>query len=71
MLHLSLVLKELPLPKRVIQLCVGIAHFLLHHKELKALREALLQAMPVQLPQGRRRQEIKGGPTVLLQALPS
>lgn len=40
--HLSLLLKKLSLSNWIIQLSVGIADFLLHHKELKTLSEAFL-----------------------------
>lgn len=36
--HLCLLLEKLPLSNWIIQLSVGIADFLLHHKELKTLR---------------------------------
>lgn len=35
--HLGLLLEKLPLSNGVIQLRIGVADFLLHHKELKAL----------------------------------
>lgn len=40
--HHSLLLEQLSLSNRIIQLSVRIADFLLHHKELKALSEAFL-----------------------------
>ena len=42
----GLLLKELPLLDGIIQLCVGVADLLLHHKELKALGQTLLASVP-------------------------
>lgn len=44
--HLSLLLEQLSLSNRIIQLRVRIADFLLHHKELEALSEAFLRSVP-------------------------
>lgn len=44
--HLGLLGKTLPLYQRIIQLCVGIAHFPLVHKQLKALCHAWHVTMP-------------------------
>lgn len=44
--YLGLFFKELPLPHRVVQLSVGIADFLFHDKQLKALSQTLFRAVP-------------------------
>lgn len=46
---LGLLLKELPLFDGIVQLGVSIADFLLHHKELKALRQTFQRSVPVRL----------------------
>lgn len=49
---LGLLLKELPLFDGIVQLCVSIADFLLHHKELKALGQTFRRSVPVTLNDG-------------------
>lgn len=44
--HLGLLLKQLPLSDRIIQLSVSIADFLLHHKELKTLSQPFVGSVP-------------------------
>ena len=44
--HLRLLFKALPLHRRVVQLCVGVAQLPLVDKQLKALRHARQGAMP-------------------------
>lgn len=46
---LGLLLKELPLFDGIVQLGVSIADFLLHHKELEALRQTFHRSVPVRL----------------------
>lgn len=44
--HLGLLLEKLSLSDGIVQLGVSIADFLLHHKELKTLRQARLRSVP-------------------------
>lgn len=43
----GLLLKKLPLFNGIVQLCIGVADLLLHHKELETLRQTLLVSVPV------------------------
>lgn len=44
--HLSLLLKELALPDRVVQLGVGVTDLFLHDEELEALGQPFLGSVP-------------------------
>lgn len=44
--HLGLLLEKLSLSDGIVQLGVSIADFLLHHKELKTLRQACMRSVP-------------------------
>lgn len=46
---LGLLLKQLPLSDRVVQLSICIANLLLHHKELETLGESFLRAVPASI----------------------
>ena len=43
----GLLLKKLPLSNGIVQLGVGVADLLLHHKELKTFGQTLLGSVPV------------------------
>jgi hypothetical protein len=49
-----LVCEELPLPQRVIQLCVGVAHLTLVDEQLKALSQTREVAVPAASKHGSR-----------------